>query len=104
MLLLRLDIARDSQNGRIFYVQIIYNAGLIPIFWLILRETRSDVILAKRAKKLRKQTGRPIYAKAEIESESVMDKLKISFKRPTKMLLTEPVVIFFTLWVSFAWG
>jgi len=30
--------------------------------------------------------------------------LKISFKRPTKMLLTEPVVIFFTLWISFAWG
>jgi MFS family permease len=24
--------------------------------------------------------------------------------RPTKMLLTEPVVIFFTLWISFAWG
>lgn len=30
--------------------------------------------------------------------------MKISFGRPTKMLLTEPVVIFFTLWVSFAWG
>lgn len=30
--------------------------------------------------------------------------LKISFMRPTKMLTTEPVVIFFTLWISFAWG
>lgn len=28
----------------------------------------------------------------------------MSFKRPTKMLVSEPVVIFFTLWISFAWG
>lgn len=30
--------------------------------------------------------------------------LKTSFSRPSRMLTTEPVVIFFTLWVSFAWG
>lgn len=30
--------------------------------------------------------------------------LKVSFKRPTQMLITEPVVLFFTLWISFAWG
>ncbi|CAG8049124.1 unnamed protein product [Penicillium nalgiovense] len=88
----------------IFYVQIIYNAGLIPIFWLILRETRADVILKKRAKKLRQETGRPIYAEADLDTTSVLKLVQISFERPTRMLLTEPVVIFFTLWVSFAWG
>ena len=30
--------------------------------------------------------------------------LETPFKPPTKMLLTDPVVIFFTLWISFAWG
>lgn len=89
---------------RIYYIQIIYNAALIPVFWLILKETRGDVILAKRAKKLRKSTGREIYAESELEKTSVVRMLKISFMRPTKMLLTEPVVIFFTLWISFAWG
>lgn len=89
---------------RIFYIQIIYNAALIPIFYLILKETRGDVILKKRAKKLRKETGRPIYAESELEKPSIAKLLKISFMRPTKMLLTEPVVIFFTLWISFAWG
>jgi hypothetical protein len=49
-------------------------------------------------------TGRPIYAESELEKTSVLKMLKISFMRPTKMLLTEPVVIFFTLWISFAWG
>lgn len=88
----------------IFYVQIIYNAGLIPIFWFILRETRGDVILAKRAKKLRKETDKPIYAESELNRPSIVELLKQSFYRPAKMLTTEPVVIFFTLWVSFAWG
>lgn len=76
----------------------------MPIFYLILKETRGDVILKARAKKLRKQTGRPIYAESEIEKTSIVTLLKISFMRPTKMLLTEPVAIFFTLWISFAWG
>ncbi|KAL4758352.1 putative MFS multidrug transporter [Aspergillus foveolatus] len=88
----------------IFYVQIIYNAGLLPIFWLILHETRPDVILKRRAAKIRKETGRPVYAQAEINAPSTLRLLQISFKRPTKMLLTEPVVTFFTLWISFAWG
>lgn len=88
----------------IFYIQIIYNAGLIPIFWFILRETRADVILARRAKKLRKETGKPVYAESELTRESTLMLLKLSFYRPSKMLVSEPVVIFFTLWVSFAWG
>ena len=81
----------------IFYVQIIYNAGLIPIFWFILRETRSDVILARRARKLRKETGRPIYAESELNRDSIVKQLKLSFERPARMLTREPVVIFFTL-------
>jgi MFS family permease len=88
----------------IYYVQLIYNAALIPVFYLILKETRGDVILKNRAKKLRKETGRPIYAESELNKPSVVRLLKVSFMRPTKMLLTEPVVIFFTLWISFAWG
>ncbi|KAF2464522.1 MFS multidrug transporter-like protein [Lindgomyces ingoldianus] len=88
----------------IYYIQIIYNAALIPIFYLILKETRGDVILTKRAKKLRQDTGRTIYAAPELNRASVASLLKISFMRPTKMLLTEPVVTFFTLWISFAWG
>jgi hypothetical protein len=71
---------------------------------MILRETRGDVILARRAKNLRKSSGREVYAQSELSKTSVLKMLKISFMRPTKMLLTEPVVTFFTLWISFAWG
>ncbi|KAI2945115.1 hypothetical protein CBS147321_4053 [Aspergillus niger] len=88
----------------IFYIQIIYLTGLLPIFWFILYETRADVILTRRAKKLRKEKQRPIYAEAELDNTSVWRLMQISFERPTRMLLTEPVVAFFTLWISFAWG
>ncbi|KAJ5362666.1 hypothetical protein N7541_003510 [Penicillium brevicompactum] len=98
------QIPRAEPWRWIFYVQIIYNAALIPVFWFILRETRPDVILKTRARKIRKETGRPIFAAAEIDAPSKLRLLQISFARPTNMLMTEPVVIFFTLWISFAWG
>lgn len=62
------------------------------------------MILAKRAKKLRKQGRRTAYARSELDKPGILDALKISFMRPTKMLATEFVVSSFTLWVSFAWG
>lgn len=88
----------------IYWVQLIADAGLLPVFYFILRETRGDVILAKRAKKLRKQGRTNAYAKSELSKVSLLQEIKVSFKQPTKMLLTEFVVISFTLWVSFAWG
>lgn len=88
----------------IYWIQIIVDACLLPIFWLILAETRGDTILAKRAQRLR-LNGRPnAYARSELHRPGVLEALKISFLRPTKMLATEFVVISFTLWVSFAWG
>ncbi|KAF9694212.1 hypothetical protein EKO04_008043 [Ascochyta lentis] len=98
------SVGLESPWRWIYYIQIIYNAALIPVFWLILRETRGDVILKKRAQRLRKETGREIYAESELDNPSVVQLLKVSFMRPTKMLVSEPVVIFFTLWISFAWG
>ncbi|KAL5364455.1 major facilitator superfamily domain-containing protein [Aspergillus floccosus] len=99
-----LAINKSSPWRWIFYIQIIYNAGLIPIFWFLLYETRADVILARRAKKIRRETGRLVYAEAELSHTSVWKLLEVSFERPMRMLLTEPVVTFFTLWISFAWG
>lgn len=61
-------------------------------------------MLAKRAKKLR-QTGHPnAYARCEFNKPGILQAIKISFLRPTRMLMTEFVVISFTVWVSFAWG
>lgn len=55
------------------------------------------MILAKRAKKLRKQGRENAYAKSELNKSSLVTRLKVSFMRPTKMLITEFVVISFTV-------
>lgn len=88
----------------IYWIQLIADAALLPLFYWILKETRGDVILANRAKTLRKQGRRTAYARSELIKHGILEKLKISFMRPTKMLFTEFVVSSFTIWVSFAWG
>ncbi|KXT03700.1 hypothetical protein AC578_5168 [Pseudocercospora eumusae] len=97
----------------IYWIQIIICTGFIPLFAYILRETRGDVILQKKAAKLRKEGSmsnddnspqKYAYAKSELDKPSIVQALKISFMRPTKMLISEFVVISFTIWVSFAWG
>lgn len=62
------------------------------------------MILARRAKKIRRDTGRAVYALSELGQEGVWARVKTSVSRPIWMLITEPVVGFFTLWISFAWG
>ena len=85
----------------IYWIQLIVDGALLPVFYFLLRETRGDVILMRKAKKIRKETGRKVYARIELDDTSVLENIKISFLRPTKMLVTEFVVISFTLWVSF---
>lgn len=88
----------------IYWIQMIYNGALLPIFYFILTETRGDIILARRAKAHREKTGEEVYADSELIKDSIWTKLSVSFKRPVKMLCTEWVVASQTLWVAFAWG
>lgn len=53
---------------------------------------------------MRKEEGRNVWAQSELSGETLTQQIKTSVTRPVKMLVTEPVVISFTLWVSFAWG
>jgi MFS family permease len=89
----------------IYWVLLISCGGLLPVFYLILDETRSDVILAREAKKYRKEhPDDPKFAPSEINRPSLFLRLKISVVRPCKMLAKEWVVFSQTFWVSFAWG
>ncbi|RAL61083.1 hypothetical protein DID88_010424 [Monilinia fructigena] len=69
----------------IYWVLLICIGALLPVFWFLLVETRGDIILAKEAKKWRKENPDedPRFAKAEIDMPSLATRLKISFKRPS---------------------
>jgi len=87
------------------WVLLISCGGLLPVFYFILDETRSDVILAREAKKWRKEhPDDPKFAPSEIKRPSIFQSLKVSVVRPCKMLAKEWVVFSQTFRVSFAWG
>lgn len=85
-------------------MQIIFYCTLIPMLFLGLPEVRPDVILTQRARRIRKATGVPVYAKAEQEHTLISDILKETLIRPTRMLCTEAVVLSFGLWSAFCVG
>ncbi|KAJ3477006.1 hypothetical protein NLI96_g10762 [Meripilus lineatus] len=77
-------------------------AASIP---LLMKETRSDVLLTRIAKKMRKETGDHRYrARVEDERASLKTLIYISCTRPLYLMITEPVVASFSVWVGFAWG
>lgn len=87
------------------WVQLIVNGAFLIVCLCFLKETRGSVILTKRAKRLRKETGDNRYRGiGELEQESYTQVLSESCTKAVKLLIHEPVVLFFSLWISFAWG
>ncbi|KAK0189257.1 MFS polyamine transporter [Armillaria mellea] len=74
--------------------------------WSIHRiETRSSILLTRLAKKIRKETGDKRYrARVEDERASLRTLIFISITRPIHLMLTEPIVASFSLWIGFCWG
>ncbi|KIY71160.1 MFS general substrate transporter [Cylindrobasidium torrendii FP15055 ss-10] len=87
------------------WIQMILTATYIVFLPIIMRETRTSIILRNMARKRRKETGSLRY-KARIEDEGVHMKqlIWISVTRPVVLLITEPLVTSFSLWIAFAWG
>ncbi|KAG6809793.1 hypothetical protein H0H92_014722 [Tricholoma furcatifolium] len=83
---------------------IIFGAYFITIP-LVLTETRSAILLTRLAKKMRKETGNNRYrARVEDQRPSLKHLIFISCTRPVLLMLTEPIVLAFSLWIGFAWG
>ncbi|PIG89752.1 MFS transporter [Aspergillus arachidicola] len=85
-------------------IQGLANIPLAIVCFFCLRETRGSVALGKRADLLRKQTGDDRYvAASDLEAPDIKTMLYNSSVKAGKMLITEPVVFAFGLWIAFAW-
>uniref|UniRef100_A0A0K3CJD3 BY PROTMAP: gi/472585063/gb/EMS22629.1/ fructose facilitator [Rhodosporidium toruloides NP11] gi/647403384/emb/CDR49512.1/ RHTO0S27e01244g1_1 [Rhodosporidium toruloides] n=1 Tax=Rhodotorula toruloides TaxID=5286 RepID=A0A0K3CJD3_RHOTO len=86
------------------WIHMIASGILLILEVFLLKETRGAKILAQRAKKLRKETGRNnIRAPIELENESVKDLLKTSCTKSFILLVREPTILAFGLWIAYAW-
>ncbi|KAG7444518.1 MFS polyamine transporter [Guyanagaster necrorhizus] len=99
-----------EMNGRlewkwIQWIQMMMCGLYIVLLPFVMKETRSSILLTRLAKKIRKKTGDKRYrARVEDERASLRTLIFISCTRPIHLLLTEPIVFSFSLWVGFCWG
>lgn len=85
-------------------IQGLSNIPLLLCIFIFFPETRGGTYLHKRAKQLRKITGDERYVAAgDIETPSLKSMLKASSVKAIRMLVTEPVVFAFGLWIGFTW-
>ncbi|KAB8266173.1 major facilitator superfamily domain-containing protein [Aspergillus pseudonomiae] len=85
-------------------IQGLANIPLAIVCFFCLRETRGSVALGKRADLIRRQTGDERYVAAtDLEAPDIKTMLYNSSIKAGKMLITEPVVFAFGLWIAFAW-
>ncbi|GJN92132.1 hypothetical protein Rhopal_005162-T1 [Rhodotorula paludigena] len=87
------------------WLQMMLAGVLLGLVIFFTRETRGNVILSRRARKLRKAIGDERYqCRSDAERASMVVLMKVSMTRPLYLLGTEAIVFFFSLWVGFAWG
>ena len=72
--------------------------------YLVIPETRSTVILQRKARQIRAATGKPVYAQSELDHPGLKALIWEAVGRPVYMLCTEYVVFSFTLWSAFCFG
>lgn len=90
-----------------FWSTSIFQAVMIAVSFTAFRETYAPVILARRAKTLRKTTGDPRY---HTENErlsadkSVLSILNTALTRPLRLLLFHPIIIIASVNLAFDYG
>ncbi|PGH10297.1 hypothetical protein GX51_00054 [Blastomyces parvus] len=112
----------------VYYMQAILSAVVTVAVMMFFSETRGNVLLSRKAQVLNKwyekleeagyvgvdmpiEGGGVVQSqrirwkvKSDEERESIVKMVTISLYRPFHLLFTEPVVFFFSLWVSFSWA
>ncbi|PPQ65504.1 hypothetical protein CVT24_010800 [Panaeolus cyanescens] len=87
------------------WIQMMICGLYLVLLPFTLSETRSSILLTRLARKIRKKSGDHRYrARVEDERANLRTLIYISCTRPVHLMITEPVVSSFSLWVGFAWG
>ncbi|KAH3310018.1 hypothetical protein KXW39_003645 [Aspergillus fumigatus] len=79
-------------------------SGVALAFSCIMRETYSPVILKKKAATLRKETGEPRWWSRYDQKMSLGELLKLNLSRPFVMAVTEPICIFWNIYIAIVYG
>ncbi len=124
-------LAQHTNWRWIFRLQVITCGLLVIVIFFFFKESRGSIVLSRKAHALNKwydeleiagyygvflhdttalEKGEPAYrrirwkVKTDEDRVSVGKMISVSLYRPFHLLVTEPVVLFFSLWITFAWA
>ncbi|KAF5372326.1 hypothetical protein D9615_009282 [Tricholomella constricta] len=101
-------ILESHLNWRwVFWVMMMFAGFCTTIAILIIPETYAPIILAKKAKKMRKDdpiANKHIYAEYEKQDWSLRGVIHRTLYRPFHMLAMEPVLVLITIYLSLVYG
>ncbi|KAF4972816.1 hypothetical protein FSARC_716 [Fusarium sarcochroum] len=87
-----------------FWVVAIVTGAITIVAFVFMRETYAYVILDKKTKKLRKETGNTKLRSALDKGITPKELFSLAMVRPTKMLLFSPIVLFLSLYMALIYG
>lgn len=88
----------------VYWIELIIAGATWP-FLLCMPETYGPVILHRKAKKMRKETGDPnIVAPSDLENKDLWEVISVVLTRPIRMFLFEAIVLCVCLYLSLAYG
>ena len=88
----------------IFWVLSAFDALLIVVAVFVFPETYGQLLLHRKALKLRKQTGKQYYTEYEVHSQPLATKLKNGLLRPCRLMIRQPIIQLMSLLLAFNYG
>ncbi|KAL2760204.1 hypothetical protein ACRALDRAFT_1046548 [Sodiomyces alcalophilus JCM 7366] len=88
----------------VFWVIAIVSGSLVIAMLLLMRETYAPVLLERKARRLRKETGNPALRSRMDKGLKEKDLVALSIVRPLKLLLFSPICTIFALYMVLVYG
>lgn len=96
----------DSAGWRwLYWIQLIFAFVVWVLITFTVPETYAPTILARRAKKLRKETGSDLHVtEQDLDTRPFSQRMTIFLIRPLQLLFTELIVFLISLYMSVLYG
>ncbi|PIB02543.1 putative MFS-type transporter [Cercospora beticola] len=89
----------------LYWLQLILSGACYILITFTVPETYAPTILARRAKKLRKETGNDSYVtEVDLDLRPLSERLRVFLLRPFQLLFQELIVMFISLYMSVLYG
>ncbi|CAJ2504754.1 Uu.00g121480.m01.CDS01 [Anthostomella pinea] len=88
----------------LFWVLSVFEGLLVILAILLLRESHAPTILRRKAKGLRKATGRVYYTEFDVARLGLGERLRIGLVRPFHLLVQEPIIQVMAVLLAYNFG